>query len=70
MCVCAAREGIEETDLKAEDAQFDEMANNVMTKEDKHYVANFVTCECVEEENGKKQVPMNIEPQKCEVISF
>ena len=62
----AMREVMEVTGLKLEGVQFGYATNNVMIKKDKHCMAIFVMCECMEDENGRNQVPRNLEPEKCD----
>lgn len=49
--------------------RFRHVTNDPMVEEDRHYVTIFVVCQCVDDgggEGGKKQVPQNLEPEKCD----
>ncbi|KAF9072852.1 NUDIX hydrolase domain-like protein [Rhodocollybia butyracea] len=59
---CAAREVIEETNLKIKNVRFLTATNDVMEAEGKHYVTIWVACEIVDPEAE----PENCEPEKCE----
>ncbi|KAJ3768710.1 NUDIX hydrolase domain-like protein [Lentinula raphanica] len=60
---CAAREVLEETDLKIKDVQYLTVTNDVMVAEGKHYVTIWVAGKMVDPE----ATPENLEPEKCEV---
>jgi len=66
---CAAREVLEETGLRVEGVRFGHVTNDPMVEEDRHYVTIFVVCRCIDDGGdgvGKKQVPQNLEPEKCD----
>ncbi|GAW02559.1 nudix hydrolase 1 [Lentinula edodes] len=60
---CAAREVLEETNLKIKNIRFLTATNDVMVAENKHYVTIWVACEMVD----NQAVAENLEPEKCEV---
>jgi len=75
---CAEREVLEETNLIITNIRFGHVTNDVMIKEQKHYVTIFMMAEChdlVKEvpEKGQTttttttttQQPQNMEPHKC-----
>ncbi|KAJ3999255.1 NUDIX hydrolase domain-like protein [Lentinula boryana] len=59
---CAAREVLEETNLKIQNIRFLTATNDVMVTEGKHYVTIWVACEMVD----VQAAPENLEPEKCE----
>lgn len=59
---CAAREILEETGLHVKNVRFLTATNDVMKKDNKHYITMFMVCERVNEED-EAQVT---EPDKCE----
>ncbi|KAI9737221.1 MAG: hypothetical protein M1818_005753 [Claussenomyces sp. TS43310] len=58
---CATREVLEETGLNIEDVHFLTADNNIMKKENKHYVTIFMRASVA----GTKE-PQVMEPEKCE----
>jgi 8-oxo-dGTP diphosphatase len=59
---CAAREVLEETNLRLHNLKFCHVTNDPMPDESKHYVTIFMAGECV----GENPKPENMEPEKCE----
>jgi 8-oxo-dGTP diphosphatase len=59
---CAAREILEETGLKVKNIRFLTATNDVMKKDNKHYITMFMVCERVDEEDEARVM----EPDKCE----
>jgi len=59
---CAAREILEETGLRVKNLRFLTATNDVMERDQKHYVTMFVVCERV---NGDEEARV-MEPDKCE----
>ena len=59
---CAAREILEETGLHVKNVRFLTATNDVMKKDNKHYITMFMVCERVNEEDEAHVM----EPDKCE----
>ncbi|KAK0123365.1 hypothetical protein ONS96_010357 [Cadophora gregata f. sp. sojae] len=59
---CAAREVLEETGLKISNIKFSTATNDVMEKDEKHYITLFV----VGVRDDVSQVPEVLEKEKCE----
>jgi 8-oxo-dGTP diphosphatase len=59
---CAAREILEETGLRVKNVRFVTATNDVMKKDNKHYITMFMVCERVDEDDEARVM----EPDKCE----
>lgn len=59
---CAKREVLEETGLEIHNLELAHVSNDIMMKEQKHYITIFMTGECVD----LKAIAQNLEPHKCE----
>ncbi|MBU0596836.1 NUDIX domain-containing protein [Patescibacteria group bacterium] len=57
---CSIRETLEETGLKINKIKFAAVTNDVMDKEDKHYITIFIRADCMQGD------PQLMEPEKCE----